>query len=406
MRRLLKPFTAANLKVSYSVVAGLLVIIFSTWLILDTMKSEVVFAADGEVQTIKTDSDTVGELLDDLGIDVGKYDELSHGENEAIVDGMEIRFKKANHILLTIDDKTKEYQTTAITVGQFLEEEDLDFSRYDDISHSNIEILTNDTEIVVHKAFPVILNNGGKEEKIWATEGTVEDVLEKQEIEYNESDRIEPGLDEEVEEDMEISVTYIKKETQEVEEKIPYETIEKNDSSMPKGEAEVKTEGQEGKVLKTYEITYENGEEVSRDVIGKDILKESKNKVVMVGTKTPKPSKKSTKKSTKKSSGSSNSSNSSGRTLTMEATAYGPDCAGCSGISATGMNLTNGARVIAVDPNVIPLGSRVWVEGYGEAIAADTGGAIKGNRIDVLMESEAKAASNWGRRTVQVKILD
>src|SRR5699024_8096610 len=103
---------------------------------------------------------------------------------------------------------------------------------------------------------------------------------------------------------------------------------------------------------------------------------------------------------------SSNSSNSSGRTLTMEATAYGPDCAGCSGISATGMNLTNGARVIAVDPNVIPLGSRVWVEGYGEAIAADTGGAIKGNRIDVLMESEAKAASNWGRRTVQVKILD
>jgi len=63
-------------------------------------------------------------------------------------------------------------------------------------------------------------------------------------------------------------------------------------------------------------------------------------------------------------------------------------------------------KVIAVDPNVIPLGSRVWVEGYGEAIAADTGGAIKGNIIDVLVASEAYAADNWGRRTVKVKILD
>lgn len=71
-----------------------------------------------------------------------------------------------------------------------------------------------------------------------------------------------------------------------------------------------------------------------------------------------------------------------------------------------GHNLTAnpGMKLIAVDPAVIPLGSRVYVEGYGEAIAGDTGGAIKGHRIDVLMPDKG-TSSNWGRRTVKVTIL-
>ena len=62
-------------------------------------------------------------------------------------------------------------------------------------------------------------------------------------------------------------------------------------------------------------------------------------------------------------------------------------------------------KLIAVDPSVIPLGSKVWVEGYGEAIAGDTGGAIKGHKIDVLMSSGAQARA-WGRKTVKVIILN
>jgi 3D (Asp-Asp-Asp) domain-containing protein len=60
-------------------------------------------------------------------------------------------------------------------------------------------------------------------------------------------------------------------------------------------------------------------------------------------------------------------------------------------------------KLIAVDPSVIPLGTRVWVEGYGEAIAADTGGAIKGHKIDLLMSNDA-AARQWGRKTVKIII--
>ncbi|MEJ9151510.1 LysM peptidoglycan-binding domain-containing protein [Bacillus smithii] len=95
-----------------------------------------------------------------------------------------------------------------------------------------------------------------------------------------------------------------------------------------------------------------------------------------------------------------------GETFTMTATAYTANCGGCSGVTATGMNLkaNPNAKVIAVDPSVIPLGTKVYVEGYGEAIAGDTGGSINGNRIDVFVPNEQQAR-NWGVRTVTVKVL-
>ncbi len=89
--------------------------------------------------------------------------------------------------------------------------------------------------------------------------------------------------------------------------------------------------------------------------------------------------------------------------LTMEATAYCGDGVTASG-SATVRN-PNGYSTIAVDPRVIPLGTKVYVDGYGYALACDTGGAIKGNIIDLFVNSEAEA-ENWGRRSVTVYILN
>ncbi|PGD88127.1 enterotoxin [Bacillus wiedmannii] len=108
---------------------------------------------------------------------------------------------------------------------------------------------------------------------------------------------------------------------------------------------------------------------------------------------------------------SKNNTQAAKRELTVVATAYTADPSengtyGGRVLTAMGHDLTANPnmRIIAVDPKVIPLGSKVWVEGYGEAIAGDTGSAIKGNRIDVLMGSKSKAM-NWGRQTVKVKIL-
>ncbi|MBD8523532.1 3D domain-containing protein [Lysinibacillus fusiformis] len=95
------------------------------------------------------------------------------------------------------------------------------------------------------------------------------------------------------------------------------------------------------------------------------------------------------------------------REIIVEASAYTASCEGCSGITATGINLKTNphAKVISVDPTVIPLGSKVYVEGYGEAIAGDTGGAIEGKRIDVFFPSQQDAI-NFGVKQLKVTILD
>src|SRR4051812_47842925 len=89
-----------------------------------------------------------------------------------------------------------------------------------------------------------------------------------------------------------------------------------------------------------------------------------------------------------------------------EATAYTPQ-ESSRGITAAGYNIHKNPnmKLIAVDPKVIPLGTKVWVEGYGEAIAGDTGGAIKGKKIDVLFPT-VKQALQWGRKNVKVRVLN
>ena len=93
--------------------------------------------------------------------------------------------------------------------------------------------------------------------------------------------------------------------------------------------------------------------------------------------------------------------------FTVSATAYTAYCNGCSGITKTGINLRENSdlKVIAVDPNVIKLGTKVHVEGYGYAIAGDTGGSIKGNKIDVFIPTKSEAYK-WGRKNVKITIVE
>ena len=164
---------------------------------------------------------------------------------------------------------------------------------------------------------------------------------------------------------------------------------------MNKGSEKVVKQGKEGLISKEFEVVLENGKEVSRKLISEKNVREKVDKVVAVGSKVV------------KQVVSRSNDSSGGKEIYVASTAYTAFCNGCSGKTATGINLRSNpnVKVIAVDPRIIPLGTKVYVEGYGYAVAADTGSAIKGNKIDVFFSTKAEAY-RWGRKTVKIRILN
>ena len=156
------------------------------------------------------------------------------------------------------------------------------------------------------------------------------------------------------------------------------------------------------KISRQYHVSVSTIKSINH--LKSDLIK-PKQKLKLNGKATAKKTvKKVSKKSTKKSVSRSNDS--VVKELMVSTTAYTAYCRGCSGITKTGINLRKNPnlKVIAVDPSVIKLGTKVFVEGYGYAIAGDTGSAIKGNKIDVFMPNHSSALK-WGRKTVKIKIL-
>lgn len=412
--------------------AVLSVVLASAFLVTVTYeatKASVQVTQNGEKELIRTHADTVDELMSEMDITVQPHDELSHKLSDSVEYGMDVEYITSKSIHLAIDGgEQKDYYTTADTVGEFFKENDLEFKEHDQLSHQSGERLADGMSIEVAEAFQVTLNDGGDEESVWTTKSTVGDLLDEQGIELNDLDEL--NLDEEawLTADTPLEITRVEKVTEIVEEETDYSVEVKKDDSLPKGERKVLEDGQEGLVTKEYEVTIENGEEVSRELVEETVDQESRREIVALGTKVDEPDPQpamtasasqpeeepsssgkvvQTSAKVSKSSEETSREKESSQTLQMHATAYTAECTGCSGITATGIDLNANPdkKVVAVDPSVIPLGSRVWVEGYGTAVAGDTGGAINGKRIDLHVPSKSEAYS-FGSKTVKVKILD
>ncbi|MDW0114634.1 3D domain-containing protein [Sporosarcina saromensis] len=153
----------------------------------------------------------------------------------------------------------------------------------------------------------------------------------------------------------------------------------------------------------TSELIHPGDELVISDEGVEDNLKVPEKKAVTVASTVPKP----VQKQPVAKQVAANPPATEGKEMTVTATAYTAYCTGCSGTTATGIDLRSNPnqKVIAVDPSIIPLGTKVWVEGYGEAIAGDVGGAIKGNKIDVFIPSY-ESAMEWGVKKVKIKVLN
>ncbi|WP_074595398.1 cell wall-binding protein EntB [Bacillus cereus] len=193
------------------------------------------------------------------------------------------------------------------------------------------------------------------------------------------------------------------------------EEVKAQEIVKPKEEAKVKEEEKAQEIVKPKEEKVKEEVKAQEEVKPKEEAKAKEEEKAREIAKAKEEEKAreiaKAKEEERAKEASKNNIQSAKRELTVVATAYTADPSengtyGGRVLTAMGHDLTANPnmRIIAVDPKVIPLGSKVWVEGYGEAIAGDTGSAIKGNRIDVLMGSKSKAM-NWGRQTVKVKIL-
>lgn len=176
---------------------------------------------------------------------------------------------------------------------------------------------------------------------------------------------------------------------QTVNKEIGIQTIIEPDPTMAKGEQKIVQEGHAGQVS-IKERVYLQGDKIIRTKeLSSKVIKDMVPKIIKEGTR---------EKIVQTSRGNVRYS----KVLKMNATAYTASDGNGDGITASGIPATRG--VVAVDPEVIPLGTRLYIPGYGEALAADTGGAIQGNRIDLVVDSYGEAM-NFGRQDIDVYIL-
>ena len=248
--------------------------------------------------------------------------------------------------------------------------------------------LMDGTVISVHRAVPVTITYQGKTEVIMTAKLTVGELAESLGANIATSKLI-PAEDSKIKPDMHIQVVTLSERIVEREEVAPFGVVRQPDSTLQKGVEKVIEEGQDGTKTVTVKLNFADGIEIGAQQIAEVIKVAPKAKIVTVGTR-----------DTLETSRGNMRFN---RVVTMEATAYLPTDGSVEGITATGIKARHG--IVAVDPDVIPLGTKVYVPGYGVALAADVGGAIVGNKIDLCVENYDEAM-RFGRRPVQVYVLD
>jgi 3D (Asp-Asp-Asp) domain-containing protein len=176
-------------------------------------------------------------------------------------------------------------------------------------------------------------------------------------------------------------------------EPIPYPTLRRSSSELRSGTSKTVRAGVNGEKVSTYKVTLKDDVETKRELVSSRVLRKPVPEIVAVGRG--------------RELASRGGYASGRRVLVMVATGYSPSPADNGGNRSgrTAIGLRIGRGVVAVDPRFIPLGTRLYIEGYGYAVAADTGGAIKGNRIDLGHDSRG-GANRFGRRRVIVHVLD
>lgn len=288
-------------------------------------------------------------------------------------------------VIINLDGREIPVLTRARSVGELLKERGIAVNGSDYLQPHAERCLKEGDVLYVRKAVPIEISVDGRLCTLNHHTLAVPEILCKAGIKLGPLDRVAGSLSKDSL-PVRLEVIRVKESEIEVEEAIPYSKERIMDAQLQVGQQELLQEGADGLERRRYLVRYENGRESERILISSQVLKEMQKEIVRIGTKDSIIL-------------ASRSLTLPRRELYVQATAY----------THTGNTTYTGVYpkigTVAVDPRVIPLGSRLWIEGYGYGIAQDTGGAIKGNIIDLFMDSKEECL-RWGRRMVKVYILE
>ncbi|HHY90429.1 MAG TPA: DUF348 domain-containing protein [Clostridiales bacterium] len=306
---------------------------------------------------------------------------------------------------VTIQDGTEKKTITVwfSDVEDALKKADIKLGKYDQVSEPLHAPVKDNMVLKIKRAHPINVQCDGKTLELMTAYEKVKDILKEHQISVGELDEIQPSLEEKVFEGDTIRITRVKEEIVTQKEVIPYESVIKYSDQLAQGKVKLIQQGKNGEKEVQYKVIYRDGKEASREILQEKILAEAVNEIVERGTA----------QYVATSRGNIRAS----KVYVMTATAYDSSYASTGktpdhphyGKTALGTKARPG--VVAVDPKVIPLRTRLYVQSldgskdYGFAVAEDTGGAIKGNRIDLYFE-EPGAAKKFGKRKVKVYVLD
>ena len=346
-------------------------------------------SADGHIIALRTHATSVKAVLEEAKISLGPHDRVEvEGElrptNPSLADPQPARVTVHRAVPFTLheDGQATTLYTTASTVGEALRQAGLTLYLADYVQPGLGERISAGMHIYVERSIPVTVQVDGRTVRTRTHRQRVGEVLADLGIVLTGQDYTTPTLDAPLGKDTAIRVVRVSERFLIEQEPIPFETVWQADPDLEIDHQRLLQEGMRGILERRIRVRYEDGHEVARAVEDEYVAVPPMNKIIGYGTKivirtlnTP-----------------------SGpveywRVIRMLATSYSAATAGTPrtspyyGRTATGMNM--GYGIVAVDPRVINLHSRVYVPGYGIGIAGDTGGAIRGRRIDLGYDDDS-----------------
>lgn len=301
------------------------------------------------------------------------------------------------HVTLINSGLSQEVETRAATVDDFLLERGIVRAADDAISAVPTAPVDDGAVIEYRPAVSVTIVVDDVPRQVHTPAQSVRELLATQDIAYNVHDRISPAPSDALARDAIIHVTHVTSWIARVREAIAPRIKKVYDFTLPAGKQRVIDPGSSG--TKEVTVAYSQPDRTrapQRHFIAARVLRHPREKVIAEGIGEYASFEHLAKRSIDSTYRLATSA------LTMIATAYTANCFGCSGITAIGRAAGHG--IVAVDPRVIPLGTHLYIPGYGQAVAGDTGGAIRGNRIDLGFNSHGDAMS-FGRRPITVYVI-